>query len=1071
MAGDSDRSRSLKEALYESLTAVLSPAQEARLAGEEQVKALEVTEEFGVHLAEFTVDPAGSLAIRQLASVLLKQYVETHWSQHSEKFRQPETSEAAKSAIRQILPLGLKESISKVRSSVAYAVSAIAHWDWPEAWPELFHILMEALTSGNQDAVHGAMRVLTEFCREVTDTQMPRVAPVILPEMYKIFTQDEVYSIRTRGRAVDIFNTCAGLISTMNDLHKGVAKQLLFPVLPQFTEAFVQALQVPDGLTSDSGLKMEVLNAITTLVKSFPAQMNQWMPQILAPVWHTLTTSADVYVKTLVNDTEEADDPVDSDGKWKFGLFKSKGGEVLGFESLVFSVFDFIMALIECRKFRGTVKKSMDQLLYYVVMYMQITEEQVKTWSMNPDQYVEEEDDDTFHYSVRVSAQDLLLALAHEFPKESAPAVCTVATRHLQDAETVRAAQNQYWWKVHEAAMFAIGSVCSLIIEHVQENKLQFDMQHFLQSVVLDDLNQNVSPFLLGRCLWIASRYTQLMKPELLQKCLEATVSGLHPNQPASVRISAVRAVFGFCEHLQSNNSTHALQPYLQNMMEGLLAIAQQFSSEVLALCLETLCVVLAVDKDFTASYESKVTPLAIAVFLKYTADPLVVSLTEDVFKVLSENPACIEPLQQRLVPTLVSILHASVDKIPMGSQAVALDIVQKLVRSSQTPLSDLLMNSAFPAAVQCTLKTDDNSTMQSGGECLRAFVSVSLDQVAAWQVGQGHNGIYYVVQVISKLLDPKTSEFTATFVGRLVSILISKLGSQLGENLDLMLRAVLSKMQQAKSLSVIQSLVLVFAHLMHTQMEAVLEFLYNVPGPTGKPALEFVLTEWCSKQHLFYGSYEGKVSSVALSKLLSHVIQTNDKRLQDITVKGEQVFNPNDGIKTRSKASRDPDQWTMIPILVKIYKLLINELSVQIESSMSTQAAIGEEDDEEDIDDEDWDETEESEMNGQQTLSGLLEQFAPASDYSGKLSNLASVIKTAYQRAVYSRYYWCDLIDDEDVEDDPDALNDPIYQIDLQAYLTEFLQSLSRHHCYSMFSQHHNDNERQVLRTIGIQA
>ena len=53
MAGDSERSRSLKEALFESLTAVLSPAQEARLAGEEQVKALEVTEGrywlFGVH--------------------------------------------------------------------------------------------------------------------------------------------------------------------------------------------------------------------------------------------------------------------------------------------------------------------------------------------------------------------------------------------------------------------------------------------------------------------------------------------------------------------------------------------------------------------------------------------------------------------------------------------------------------------------------------------------------------------------------------------------------------------------------------------------------------------------------------------------------------------------------------------------------------------------------------------------------------------------------------------------------------------------------------------------------------
>ena len=59
------------------------------------------------------------------------------------------------------MPLGLKEPSSKVRSTVAYAISAIAHWDWPEAWPQLFQILMEALTSGNVEAMHGAMRVLT----------------------------------------------------------------------------------------------------------------------------------------------------------------------------------------------------------------------------------------------------------------------------------------------------------------------------------------------------------------------------------------------------------------------------------------------------------------------------------------------------------------------------------------------------------------------------------------------------------------------------------------------------------------------------------------------------------------------------------------------------------------------------------------------------------------------------------------------------------------------------------------------------------------------------------------------
>lgn len=53
------------------------------------------------------------------------------------------------------------------------------------------------------------------------------------------------------------------------------------------------------------------------------------------------------------------------------------------------------------------------------------------------------------------------------------------------------------------------------------------------------------SPFLLGRALWAASRFTAAMSPELIQQFLQATVSGLHDSQPPSVRISAVRAIWG----------------------------------------------------------------------------------------------------------------------------------------------------------------------------------------------------------------------------------------------------------------------------------------------------------------------------------------------------------------------------------------------------------------------------------------------------------------------------------------------------------------------------------------------
>ena len=59
--------------------------------------------------------------------------------------------------------------------------------------------------------------------------------------------------------------------------------------------------------------------------------------------------------------------------------------------------------------------------------------------------------------------------------------------------------------------------------------------------------------------------------------------------------------------------------------------------------------------------------------------------------------------------------------------------------------------------------------------------------------------------QVAGQLLNPVGSEFTATFVGRLVTTLIQRTGDRLGENLDLLLKAVLSKLQGSQTLSVIQ--------------------------------------------------------------------------------------------------------------------------------------------------------------------------------------------------------------------------------------------------------------------------
>ena len=45
--------------------------------------------------------------------------------------------------------------------------------------------------------------------------------------------------------------------------------------------------------------------------------------QILPHMWNTLTQSADRYVRTVVNYTDDADDPVDSDGELILQLMKN----------------------------------------------------------------------------------------------------------------------------------------------------------------------------------------------------------------------------------------------------------------------------------------------------------------------------------------------------------------------------------------------------------------------------------------------------------------------------------------------------------------------------------------------------------------------------------------------------------------------------------------------------------------------------------------------------------------------------------------------------------------------------
>lgn len=62
----------------------------------------------------------------------------------------------------------------------------------------------------------------------------------------------------------------------------------------------------------------------------------------------------------------------------------------------------------------------------------------------------------------------------------------------------------------------------------------------------------------------------------------------------------------------------------------------------------------------------------------------------------------------------------------------MSLDVLQTIVRSSSLPLSEALVNQAFPVIVHCILHTDDNSTLQVSDLLQMASVKVFVKQNSA---------------------------------------------------------------------------------------------------------------------------------------------------------------------------------------------------------------------------------------------------------------------------------------------------------------------------------------------------
>ncbi|KAL6065637.1 Importin beta domain containing protein [Balamuthia mandrillaris] len=999
-----------EQVLVRCLSSLLSPEQHLRKEAEEALDQLATQQGCGVALGRAMLNANLPEAVRQMAGVVLKRYVKTHWNEQDHHFVAPVVCPEDKASLRQLLPPGLSDPNSKIRTVVAMALASIAQWDWPEEWPRFIEDLIRCIDDQNKDLSSGALRCLEMFAtsENLSDQHLPVLLPLLLPALLQLLSG--TYSERFKMRAATILFSCLRWLAVVKGAHPEAA-DVFKGYLPKWVEQFLPILAKEDRADADCGLKIAVVQNLVLLVNKFPKEIATFLPALIPPIWTSLVKGREIYDRCFVTGEEETVTAQDSDG------------DILGFESLVLILLELVHSLLEKSAFRKALSSVVPELLYLAMQYLQITTELEDQWESDPNEYIADEDDEQRLYNARASCIQLIQEVLQGFRAEGAKGMSGAAARRLQEAHQKKVEGDPNWWKIREAVVYAIGSVAG----HLAEHSSVFDMGTFIRAILLEDIKMDANPFLRGRALWCASQLTQVTSSEQALAFVEGAVATLQKqDEGLPVKICACRALAAYCPRLGSDLTAQVIPACIN----GLVALLSESSEETLHLVLETVLFIIKTNAEACAPHGEFLCDSLMNIWSSHNNDPLITQDVKDNFFFLAKVPRCHAIMQARLLPVLLQILKSdnSSDEAKLsGVKQAALDMLCVIINGCDDSSIGTLLDHAFPVVISLMLTTDDNSLMNSGTTCCTAFVRTAPEKLVQWSQGEltGLNGI---VRVIARLLHPSVEDIAAIYVGPLVTKLINKLSSHIeGSVMRDILQAVVGRMQTAKLTGLFQALLLVFARLINsTDVKSVLELLLQLQvqllsdasssASTTQPALHYVLRQWVQHQEDFHGSLNIKASVVALSKLL----QLNDEQLLSLPVPGELIQTTTER-QTRAKTKNSGAniaQRQEVPLGCRLLELLVTELQI-----FSEVEAIQEEEDE-DAEDSDGGDDFGEDLNAILGLppggAGGDDQFHRA--YGTFLDELLD-----------------DALDEEEMED-PDAPNDPLFELDLKEYLTKYL-------------------------------
>ncbi|KAI3467172.1 hypothetical protein Pfo_023835 [Paulownia fortunei] len=984
--------------LINCLNASLDPSHQIRTFAETSLKQASLQPGYGVALARVAANGELPFGLRQLAAVLLKQYIRKHWNEDEEGFEHPVVPSNEKASIRGLLLASLDDPFKKICTAVSVAVSTIAQYDWPDDWPELVPFLLSLINDQTKlNAVHGALRCLALLSSDMDDKMVPKIVPVLFPCLHTIVSSPQIYDKCLRSKALSIVYNCTSMVGVMSGVYKTETSSLMLPMLQPWMEQFSSILNhpVPSEDPDDWSIRMEVLKCLNQFIQNFPAIAETHFVVIVGPLWRTFVSSLEVYERSSIEGVEDSFD----------GRYDSDGAEK-SLESFVIQLFEFLLTVIGSPKFLKVVVNNVKELVYYTFGFLQMTEQQVHTWSLDANQYVADEDDNT--YSCRVSGALLLEEIISSCGMEGIDAVIDSAKRRISESQQEKDTGSPVWWRLREATLFALASV--------SEQLLQVEVSgptvgHMLEQILTDDVATGVHdyPFLYARLFSSVAKFSSVMNNQVTEHFLYAAIKTVGMDVPPPVKVGACRAL----SQLLPDATSGIIQHHALGLFSSLIDLLTNASDETMHLVLETLQAAVKAGHEISASIEAVISPIILNMWASHISDPFISIDALEVLEAIKKAPGCIHPLVSRVLPYIGPIL-SNPQQQPDGLVAGSLDLVTMLVKNAPIDVVKAVYQVSFDPVVRIVLQSNDHSEMQNATQCLAALVSGGKQDMLAWCGDPGFT-MRSLLDVASRLLDPDLESSGSLFVGSYILQLILHLPSQMAQHIRDLVTALTRRMQSSQIAGLKSSLLLIFARLVHMSVphvEQFIDLLVSIPAEGHRNSFAYLMFEWTRQQGEVQGAYQIKITTTALALLLL----TRHAELGNINVQGH-LIKSEAGITTRSRAKIIPDQWTVMPLPAKILAILADAL-LEIQEQVDG-----------DNEDSDWEEV----QNGD---AGDNEDFLYSADAA------------SHNRPTYKYLDAMAKAFNEDQEDDyEDELlsgADPLNEISLVNYLFESLAKFS---------------------------